>query len=152
MSGWASTSTFDAKLTASDGAAGDDFGISVATSGGTVVAGALFATIGSNGHQGTAYEFVMPSSGWASTSAFDAKLASSAGAANDVFGLPVDISGDTVVAGAPGAKIGSNAEQGAAYLFGCTATTTAVTPASTDYSDPVDLTATVSSTSTVKFA
>ncbi len=46
--GWASTSSFDAKLTASDGATDDRFGISVAVSGDTVVVGADFDNIGAN--------------------------------------------------------------------------------------------------------
>lgn len=51
-----------AELTASDGVAGDGFGI-VAISGSTVVAGALFA--GPKIEQGAAYVFVKPPSGWA---------------------------------------------------------------------------------------
>jgi hypothetical protein len=54
--GWATTSTFDAKLTSSDGTLGDAFGVS-AVSGDTVVVGAEFATIGSNFLQGAAYVF-----------------------------------------------------------------------------------------------
>ena len=42
------------KLTASDGAANDGFGYSVAISGSTLVAGALAATVASNSGQGAA--------------------------------------------------------------------------------------------------
>jgi hypothetical protein len=49
-----------AKLTASDGAAYDEFGASVAISGDTVVVGAVFG----NADQGSAYVFVKPTGGW----------------------------------------------------------------------------------------
>jgi hypothetical protein len=52
-----------AKLTASDGAAGDRFGYSVAISGDTVVVGTGFDDIGANANQGSAYVFVKPMSG-----------------------------------------------------------------------------------------
>ena len=39
--GWSTTSTFNAKLTASDGVMGRRFGVSVAVSGDTVVADEL---------------------------------------------------------------------------------------------------------------
>jgi uncharacterized repeat protein (TIGR01451 family) len=46
-----------------------------------------------------------------------AKLTAADGAAHDWFGHSVAISGDTVVAGAHQADVGSNLEQGAAYVF-----------------------------------
>jgi len=54
--GWADM-TQAAKLTASDGAAGDEFGNSVAVSGITVVAGARLQKVGTNIAQGSAYVF-----------------------------------------------------------------------------------------------
>jgi hypothetical protein len=45
------------KLTASDGAAGDNFGFSVALSGNTAVAGANLDDISTNVDQGSAYVF-----------------------------------------------------------------------------------------------
>ena len=120
-SGWATTSSFVAKLTASDGAGLDAFGSSVAVSddGGTIVVGAGGATFGSNLHQGAAYVFVKPTSGWTTTSNFTAKLTASDGAGSDELGLSAAVSGDgsTIVAGAGGAKNGSNTFQGAAYVF-----------------------------------
>ena len=50
--GWASTSSPTATLTASDGAAGDNFGASVSISGNTVVVGAEDAAIGGNSDAG----------------------------------------------------------------------------------------------------
>ncbi len=54
-----------AKLTASDGAANDYFGFSVAISGGTVLVGAYGDTIGANTYQGSAYVYEKPGTGWA---------------------------------------------------------------------------------------
>jgi hypothetical protein len=122
--GWASEPTTTpfgtqtAELTASDGAAKDEFGSAVAISGNTVVVG-----IGSNTHQDAVYVFVEPTNGWASeptTTPFGtqtAELTASGGAVVDFLGNSVGISGNTIVAGAPAAKVGSNARQGAAYVF-----------------------------------
>ena len=63
-SGWTEILTQTAKLTASDGAAGDYFGISVSISGNTVVVGANLATVGGNVNQGAAYVFTEPGTGW----------------------------------------------------------------------------------------
>ena len=46
-----------------------------------------------------------------------AQLTASGGAAGDVFGSSVAVSGDTVVVGAPYADSGGNSNQGAAYVF-----------------------------------
>ena len=123
-SGWAEnlpppqfpTLTQTAKLTASDGAAGDAFGQSVSISGNTVVVGAYLATVNSNAHQGAAYVFTEPASGWADMTQ-TAKLAASDGAANNQFGNSVSISGNTVVAGSEFATVNGNGNQGAAYVF-----------------------------------
>jgi hypothetical protein len=114
--GWVTTSTWNAKLTASDGAGGPQLGSSVSISGNTIVAGAPGANIGSNEEQGAAYVFVEPAGGWASENE-TAKLIASDGAASDSLGISVGISGNTVVAGASAATIGSSNSQGAAYVF-----------------------------------
>jgi len=101
------------KLSASDGAVGDHFGYDVAISGDTVVIG----TNGANGNQGAAYVFVKPASGWGGQLIETAKLRASDGAAGDDFGSSVAISGNAVIVGANGAKIGVNSDQGAAYVF-----------------------------------
>ena len=147
-SGWANM-TQTAKLTASDGAAGDYFGSSVSISGNTVVVGANGATVGANSSQGAAYVFTESGSGWANMTQ-TAKLTASDGAVDDAFGFSVSISGNTMVVGAVDAKIGANTGQGAAYVFGSPAvTTTAVTTsrASVTYGTPVTFTATVSAQS-----
>jgi trimeric autotransporter adhesin len=110
-----------AKLTASDGAAGDHLGWSVSMSadGSTLVVGAPNAKVGSNFYQGAVYVFVKPLSGWADSSTFAAKLTIFDGAAGDSLGQSVSVSADgsTVAAGAESAKVGSNSQQGAVYVF-----------------------------------
>ena len=105
-----------AKLTASDGAAGDRFHVSAAVSGDTVVVGASGDDVGANADQGSAYVFVKPGAGWVSGTE-TAKLTASDGAAFDRFGSSVAVSGDTIVVGASGDDVGANADQGSAYVF-----------------------------------
>jgi hypothetical protein len=111
------TLTQAAKLTASDGAASDRFGGSVAIDGNTVVVGANEATVGANAHQGAVYVFVQPAGGWAGALTQTAKLTASDGAAVNILGISVGISGGTVVAGAYNATVGANTAQGAGYVF-----------------------------------
>jgi len=88
--GWVQT----AKLTASDHAAHDQFGVRVDVSGSTLVVGANGdADLGSN--TGSAYVFEKGSAGWSQT----AKLLAADGNGYDYFGN-VAISGSTVVVGA----------------------------------------------------
>ncbi len=116
--GWSTTSTYTAKLTTSDGIAGDQFGYSVGLSGNTLAVGARSATLGSNFMQGASYVFVEPTGGWQSASTATAKLSAADGAAGDWFGSSVAISNNnTVVSGAPLAANGKAAQQGAIYVF-----------------------------------
>jgi FG-GAP repeat len=101
------------ELTASDGAAGDYFGYSVALSGTTALVGAYLKTIGSNGTQGAAYVFTFNGSTWVQQQ----ELTASDGARGTNFGNQVALSGTTALVGAPGNTIGSNEAQGAAYVF-----------------------------------
>jgi len=107
--GWSGSLSQNAKLTASDGAAGDDLGASVAISGGVVVAGAS----DSNSTKGAAYVFVNPGT-WAGSLQQSAKLTASDGSVNDLFGNSVAVSGDTVVVGA---FLATYPGPGAAYVF-----------------------------------
>ena len=103
------TWTQQVKLTAPDGAAGDEFGFAAAISGDTIVVGARFAAIdGINGH-GAAYVFVRSGDTWTE----QAKLSAADGASYDEAGFSVAIDGDTVLVGAPFA----NGSQGKAYVF-----------------------------------
>ena len=113
--GW-SNETQAAKLTASDGVKGSRLATSLAGSGTTVVAGDPTAKVGANEGQGTAYVFTEPGGGW-SNETQAAKLTASDGAASVNLGESVGVSGSTVVAGAPQAKVGENERQGAAYVF-----------------------------------
>jgi hypothetical protein len=105
-----------AELTASDGGAGDQFGLSVSISGNTVVVGAPFHTVGNNLGQGAAYVFVEAASGWSSMTQ-TAELVASDGATNAYLGTSVAISGNTIVVGADGTTVQGNPHQGAAYVF-----------------------------------
>ena len=86
-----------AKLTASDGAEDDQFGCSVSVSGDTIAVGAIY-----NDDHGSAYVFITPDGGWATTDSFNAKLTASDAWAMDWFGCSVAVSGDTAVVGAFG--------------------------------------------------
>jgi hypothetical protein len=99
------------KLTASDGAAGDHFGASIAISKDTVVVTAYGDDIDANQDQGSAYVFVHSGSTWSEQQ----KLTASDGAAGDSFGVSVAISGGMVVVGAHSDDTGSNANQGSVY-------------------------------------
>ncbi|HQU16804.1 MAG TPA: GlyGly-CTERM sorting domain-containing protein [Gammaproteobacteria bacterium] len=111
---WTSTSTYTAELTASNGAANNFFGVSVAlSSNGTT---ALIGAQGTNSYQGAAYVYTEPTSGtWANTSTYAAEFTASNGAANNFFGFSVALSsnGTTALIGADGA----NSNQGAAYVY-----------------------------------
>jgi nucleoside-specific outer membrane channel protein Tsx len=100
-----STWSQQAELTAADGAAGDDFGASVAIAGSSAVVGAY----GSNSSAGAAYVFVRSGGSWSP----QAGLSAADGAAGDDFGHSVAIAGSTAMVGA----YGSNSSAGAAYVF-----------------------------------
>jgi hypothetical protein len=99
-------------LMASDGAASDIFGFSVALMGGTALVGAYGKNVGSNVGQGAAYFYSWNGSAWV-----EQKVSASDGAANDQFGSAAAISGTTAVLGAANKTVGANAGQGAAYVF-----------------------------------
>ena len=106
--------TQTAKLLASDGAYGDFLGFSVSISGDEIVVGAAYDDdIGID--FGSAYVFQKPVGGWVNMTQ-TAKLTASDGAASDLFGFSVSISGDVAVVGA----ITDDAplsDSGSAYVF-----------------------------------
>jgi hypothetical protein len=113
---WLGSMTETAKLTAADGLGSDTFGFSVAVDAGTVVSGAiLHATDGFA--RGAVYVFDRPAAGWASTSAFTARLTVAEGTHTDRLGESVAIAGDTIVAGARFGPGPNHGDQGAAYVF-----------------------------------
>jgi hypothetical protein len=101
----------EAKLTASDAAASDYFGLSVAVSGDTAVVGA-FNDDDDGASSGSAHVFRYDGVDWAQ----EAKLTASDAAANDRFGFSVAVSGDTAVVGAYGDD-DNGAASGSAYVF-----------------------------------
>ena len=102
-----------ARLTASDGGLNDEFGISVAVDGDTVVVGAWMKG------KGAAYVFTRNDGVWDG----GVKLTASDGKENDEFGISVALSGKTLVVGAPrndkyiGNNIIGEEDAGAAYVF-----------------------------------
>jgi FG-GAP repeat len=101
------------KLEASDAAALDLFGFSVAISGETVVVGAHSDDGAAAGNQGSAYVFVRSGGVWNQQQ----KLEASDADAQDGFGFSVAISGETVVVGARGDDGAAAGNQGSAYVF-----------------------------------
>ena len=104
-----------AQLTASDGAGGDNFGYSLALSGGTLVVGAYSAGP-SQTYQGAAYVFTEGAHGWQNMTE-TAKLTPSDGSAEDEFGYSVAIQGSTIVVGAPQPSAPYVRGPGKAYVF-----------------------------------
>ena len=107
------TWTQQGKLTASDGAAEDRFGISVALSGDTALVGAYLDDVGANIYQGSAYVFTRSGATWTQ----QGKLTASDGAADELFGVSVALSGDTALVGADSDTVGANSDQGSAYFY-----------------------------------
>jgi hypothetical protein len=105
------TWTLQQKLTAGDAAAGDQFGYSVAISGGAILVGAPLCTIGSEPTQGAVYAFTSDGTTWTQQQ----KLTSSDGYGTDEFGKALAMDGDTALIGASFKMVGAG--QGAAYVF-----------------------------------
>jgi hypothetical protein len=98
--------TQEAKITASDGTNGNDFGMAVSISGDTVAVGARFV----NTWTGAAYIYSRTGTTWTE----EARINASDGGYFDQFGWSIAIDGNTVIAGAPGE---TSPYTGAAYLF-----------------------------------
>ena len=107
--GWTGNVTEAAKLTAADGGANDELGVSVSTTNGVIVAGAYR---GGGQGQGEAYVYVEPKGGWANGTE-TARLKASNGQTGDAFGGSVAVYGPRVVVGADGV----NDDEGIAYVF-----------------------------------
>ncbi len=102
------TWTEQAALFASDSAAGDLLGYSIAISGDTLVVGAF-----GNGGVGAAYVFVRTGTTWTQ----QAKLTASDGTGADHFGRAVAVDGDTALIGSDRYDNGGSNDAGAAYVF-----------------------------------
>ena len=101
------------KLAADDGAAFDNFGLSVAFKGSTLLVGSPQAAIGANAAQGAIYVFTESNGTWSQTQ----KLTANDGAHSDSFGESVALNESTALIGAYNATINGHAFQGAAYIF-----------------------------------
>jgi hypothetical protein len=99
----------EAELTASDGAADDSFGDSVALSGPAALVG---APLKGSDDAGAAYVFTRSGPTWSQ----EAEFTATDGAAQDYFGSSVAVSGSTAVVGAP-AGGSHEAAPGRAYVF-----------------------------------
>ena len=101
------------KLTASDGAASDEFGVAVALNfdGSRALVGSPFHDEGANDSQGKAYLF--EGGTWVET-----KIVASDGSADDWFGLSVDLSADgqSMLVGSPAPTL-SALHHSVVYLF-----------------------------------
>src|SRR5210317_1997645 len=94
------------KITASDGAAFDLFGFSVAIGGDRIVVGAFYGA----STYGSAYIFDLDGNQLA-------KLTASDGAASNFFGNSVAIGSGKIVVGAYVDDVGANGNQGSVYIF-----------------------------------
>jgi uncharacterized protein (DUF2345 family) len=112
--GWENM-TQTAKLTPSNGAVNDGFGVAVSISTNTIVVGSSTASVNGNEAQGAAYVFVEPSGGWKDMTE-TAKLTASDGTVGAEFGTGVAINGDSLVVGSPSGGVG-NYNPGTAYIF-----------------------------------
>ena len=110
-----STNTWDQKIkfTASDAAAGDNFGIAVSVSQNTAIVGSPYND-DDGGDSGSAYIFQYDPS--LNTWAQKAKLTASDAAAGDNFGFSVSVSGNTAVVGAYNDDDGGG-NAGSTYIF-----------------------------------
>ena len=108
--------TLQQKLNAGDGGFYDHIGSAVAISGDTIVVGAREDMVGANYFQGSAYVFTRSDGVWTEQQ----RIVAPDGAESDSFGASVAVSGDTVVVGAIHDTVGSNYQQGSAYVFGRT--------------------------------
>ncbi|MDD2666778.1 MAG: hypothetical protein PHD13_07205 [Methanocellales archaeon] len=102
-----------AKLTASDGAKGDQFAFNLATHGNVIVVGSRRSDPQGLKDAGAVYIFSKTKSGWTET----AKLMASDAKGGDEFGHSVAMDGNFIAVGARRADIDTNPDQGAVYLF-----------------------------------
>jgi hypothetical protein len=107
------TWTFQTRLRAEDGAQLDGFGVPIAVVGDTVAIGAGYAATDFL-YQGAVYVYRGSGDAWKPV----AKLVADDGAREDLFGFQsVAMDQGNILAGAIGVDIGTNTDQGAAYIF-----------------------------------
>ena len=122
------------KLTASDGATDDNFGVSVSVSGDNGLISS-YLDDDSGSASGSAYFFHHDAGNWTEKT----KLIASDGAANDYFGEAVSLSGNSALLGAPREDEGGT-DAGAGYVFTMDPTlVTLVSFTATRYGNSVEL-------------
>lgn len=102
-----------ARLSASDGASGDEFGYSVALFRDTALVGAPFHDLAHGEDHGCAYLFTHLGATWTQ----QAQLIASDAAPGDAFGFSTAISDGTAIIGAPFDTVDGQSSQGSAYVF-----------------------------------
>lgn len=100
-------------LSASDGAAGNHFGTSVALSGTTAFIGAPGTTVNGNVGQGAVYVFTGSGNGWSQSQ----ELTDETNTAGGAFGDAVALDSSNAVVGAPYVPQNPSSEQGTLYTF-----------------------------------
>jgi hypothetical protein len=101
-----------AKIHDLESVGGTGYGLSVSISGDFILIGAPYSKV-KEVTQGAAFVYVRNGGSWTA----HAKLTAEDGGNGDSFGSSVCISGGYVIIGTPNAQIGTNAKQGAAYVF-----------------------------------
>lgn len=97
------------RLIAPDGAARDNFGVSVGLAPGQAFVGAFGATINGNVSQGAVYRFVLAKGQWSLAQ----KISAKEGTASNLFGASIAIWKNTLLVGAYAVDV----YRGAAYVF-----------------------------------
>jgi len=105
------------KLVAADGRPVDWFGNAVAIAGDTIVVGAYGAHYADQAMRGSLYVYTAAGGTWTQAQ----QLVADDGDGGDAFGQAIALSGDTLIASAPGATVGANYAQGAVYRYTRTA-------------------------------
>ena len=100
--------TNEVKITASDGAAGDQFGFSVAVGSNKIVVGA-YGDDDNGSNSGSAYIYNLDGTG-------EVKITASDGAADDLFGFSVAVGNNKIVVSA-GADDDDGSLSGSAYIY-----------------------------------
>ncbi len=101
------------KLTDATGAGGDAFGYSVCINGNYAIIGSYNDDVGANSNQGSATIFQYNGTSWVQMQ----KVTDPTGAANDLFGSSVSISGNKAIIGSPRDDFGGQTDKGAAIAY-----------------------------------
>ncbi len=104
---------FMQKLTDATGAAADYFGISVSISGNFAIVGSYADDVGLSADQGSAIIYQYNGTSWVQTQ----RITDATGAAGDLFGTSVSMSGNMAIIGAENDDVGANADQGSASIY-----------------------------------